>query len=126
MINKILIVALGGSIGASLRFGVSTIIHRYYNHNFPVSTLVINATGCFLIGLIFGLLDRFSLSTNLRLFLVFGLLGSYTTFSTYGLETFSLLKEGNLQTGLLNILAANAICLIMVFFGFYSSKIILR
>ncbi len=86
---KYLCVMLGGALGAVSRFAMGTLIQRLYSVVFPLGTFFINVTGSFLIGLLMMLfLNRPGISANWRLFLVTGILGGYTTFSTFEWETF--------------------------------------
>lgn len=88
----LLVVFIGGGIGAVLRWSISTAVLKKFHHIFPVGTFIINISGSFLIGVISTLVlyDNYQL---LNLFLITGLLGGYTTFSTYELETAQLFKK---------------------------------
>jgi fluoride exporter len=84
-------VALGGALGASARYGLDRLIEARSSSSFPVSTFTINVTGCFLIGVVSAaLVDRHHLPAWLRIGLVVGVLGGYTTFSTFAQETLDL------------------------------------
>jgi fluoride exporter len=84
-------VALGGALGASARYGVDRLIERSSSAVFPLSTFTINITGCFLIGVISAsLVDRHHLPAWLRIGLVVGVVGGYTTFSTFAQEALDL------------------------------------
>jgi CrcB protein len=86
---------LGGALGAVSRFIVATAITRFYSTVFPLGTFVINITGSFLIGLLMPLfLNRPGLHANWRLFLVTGILGGYTTFSSFEWEALTALRGG--------------------------------
>lgn len=92
---KYLLVMLGGGLGALSRFLVGTLVARWYSALFPLGTFVINVTGSFVIGLLMMLfLNRPSIHTNWRLFLVTGILGGYTTFSSFEWETLAALRGG--------------------------------
>jgi CrcB protein len=93
--NKYLVVMLGGGIGAVFRFIVATLVTRFYSPAFPLGTFVINISGSFLIGLLMTLfLNRPALDVNWRLFLVTGILGGYTTFSSFEWEALVALRSG--------------------------------
>ncbi len=102
---KYVFVMLGGALGAVSRFAVGTLIQRRYSAVFPLGTFFINVTGSFLIGLLMMLfLNRPTISINWRLFLVTGVLGGYTTFSSFEWETFVALRGGASTAALLNVL----------------------
>jgi fluoride exporter len=103
-------VFLGGGIGAALRFAVGTLALRFYAGLFPLGTFFINITGSFLIGLLMALfLNRPAMHPGWRLFLVVGVLGGYTTFSSFEWETFIALKAGAPLVAALNVLLSVAI-----------------
>lgn len=93
---NVLLVGAGGFAGAVLRFGLSGLVHQLTPlSTFPWGTLAVNASGCFAIGLIAGAADaRGAVGPDLRLFLMIGLLGGFTTFSTFGYETLAMLRDG--------------------------------
>lgn len=96
MIRTILLVALGGSIGSVLRYLTSVLVYKYYASIFPLATLITNIIGCFLIGLLVGLLEKNSLTdSNLKWFLITGFCGGYTTFSAFGYENISLFQNNH-------------------------------
>jgi len=115
---KLLIVGMGGFIGAVARYGLSGLVHRYGGDAFPWGTLVVNVTGCFLIGgLIYLAADRAVLSPNTRLFLLIGVLGAFTTFSTFGYETLELLRDRSFWPALANVGANVVIGVFAVWLG---------
>jgi fluoride exporter len=89
-------VAVGGGVGAFLRFAVGAwVVHHHPAAKFPWATLAVNWLGCLLIGLIYGWVEgRTMLGVSMRYFLVTGLLGGFTTFSAFGVETLYLFKRG--------------------------------
>lgn len=102
--TKLFLIGLGGFFGALARYGVSLWIGQNWGRNFPLGTLVVNVTGCFLIGLLMPLLTvKFMASPHLRLFLTIGFLGAYTTFSTFEYETGALLTDGEWLFATLNV-----------------------
>jgi CrcB protein len=92
-----LLVGLGGGIGAMARFALSGLILPYtLQEKFPWPTFAVNVLGCLLAGALFALAEKqHVLSPNLRLFLFTGILGGFTTFSAFGLETFYLIRRGD-------------------------------
>lgn len=123
MIQKFLAVALGGSIGAVLRYLIFIIFEKSHSTSFPWSTLAVNMAGSFLIGLLWGLFDKFYVSPGIRLFIFVGILGSFTTFSTFAFDVFSLGKDGSIRNLVLYISATNIFGIALAFIGYYLSKI---
>ena len=94
-------IILGAAIGAPLRYFLFTRIDESGSVSFPLGTLAVNLTGCLAIGILSGLAEeRDILSREARLFLLVGLLGSYTTFSTFGWETLTLLRNDDVARAL--------------------------
>lgn len=102
---KLVAVALGGSAGAVLRYTLSEWAQRRVQGNFPAGTLLVNVLGCLVIGALMSLVQarQEALSANMRLFLSVGLLGSLTTFSTFGYQTFELAEAGEGAQALANV-----------------------
>jgi CrcB protein len=99
-------VAIGGALGALARHGVNHVVHaRWLATRFPVGTAVVNLSGCFIIGLLAGLLaaDRLALRAPAREFVFVGLLGGFTTFSSFGLETLVLTRGASAGLAALNV-----------------------
>lgn len=115
---KLVFIAMGGSVGALLRYGISSWTQRMSNSSFPWGTLTVNVCGCFLIGLISALLAGQYLREEWRPFLLIGIMGSFTTFSTFGFETFELANEGQFTRAGINILLSNLAGLTAVWIGY--------
>lgn len=92
--ERYLLVMLGGAVGAMLRYGLGAWVQGLLGPGFPWSTFLINITGSFLIGLVLRLSLEGALSPEWRLFLAVGMLGGYTTFSTFSWETLTLVQQG--------------------------------
>lgn len=114
---QLIAIGVGGAIGAVLRFIISGIAYNVLGQNFPWGTLVVNMIGCFLIGLFSQLFEEIAISPNLRVLVLVGGLGAFTTFSTYALENVNLLRDGQFGIAFLDILASTALGLIFVFLG---------
>jgi CrcB protein len=102
---NILVIGIGGFVGAVARYGIAVWIGQRWGRSFPLGTFVINVSGSFLIGLLMTLMaERFTENPQWRLLLVVGFLGAYTTFSTFEYETGALLKDGEWLFAMLNII----------------------
>ena len=113
-----LILFAGGGLGAVLRFALALWVDERAPAAFPWGTLAVNVTGCFLIGLLATLADEHRLlPPAARLFLVAGLLGGFTTFSTFGLETWRLVEDSLGTTALLYVVGSLAGTLSSVVLG---------
>jgi CrcB protein len=103
-LEKILLIGTGGFFGAIARFGLQSLVKHWTAYQyFPLSTLVINGLGCLAIGMFWEVWREHVYFQTLYLFFVIGFLGSFTTFSAFGLETFELLRSGRLLFALSNI-----------------------
>jgi CrcB protein len=121
---RLLLVGLGGFVGTVVRYWLSGVIARRYGETFPWGTLAVNALGCFLAGCLFYFLfDRFLTSPTARSVVFIGLLGGFTTFSSYGMQTFTLIRDGEVSLALLNILVSNILCLFLVWLGYTLAKV---
>jgi CrcB protein len=114
---KVFWIALGGSLGALLRHGLSSLASRVLPLSFPWGTLAANLLGCFLIGVLWVLAARYSVSQEARVFVFTGGIGSLTTFSTYALESLMLVCEGRVLAGVGNIALSNLLGLALVALG---------
>jgi fluoride exporter len=102
-LGDILLVLIGGGIGSTCRYLVSSSAGRLFGDSFAWGTLVVNLLGCLLIGFFVGLFDRAILSRAYRLILVTGFLGGFTTFSSFSLESIRMILDGSLAKGIANI-----------------------
>lgn len=124
---KILIVGLGGFIGSVFRYLLGNWVSRLLNNpEFPYGTLTVNILGCLVIGFLGGIVNlRQGFTPETRLFLFVGILGGFTTFSSFGYETFLLLNNGKIFTAGINIVAQVFIGLAAVWIGYRFSGICL-
>ena len=100
----LLVVAVGGALGSVARYLFSTAVLRATGSLFPVGTFAVNVTGCFVFGLIAGAAEqRVQLAPEMRMFLLVGILGGFTTFSSYAFESFALVRDGQFAAAAINI-----------------------
>jgi CrcB protein len=117
-VQQIIIIGVGGFIGANLRYWVSTWLVERLGAAFPWGTLVVNVSGSCLLAIFFGWsANRIDLDPRVRLLIATGFFGAYTTFSTYANESMALLQAGDWLGALGNILGTNLVCLCAVLVG---------
>ena len=122
--TNLFLVAVGGALGASLRY-LTSIFFKYFFYYSFVGTLVVNVLGSFFIGLFIYLLQNKSLSQDLiRYFFIVGVLGSYTTFSAFSFETIDLLTNNKLLLSFIYIILSLVLCLIAAYVGLNINKIL--
>jgi CrcB protein len=119
-------VGLGGFLGAIGRYLASGVVHQIFpNTYFPIGTAAVNIIGCFLIGVLTGLAEfRNLLSPEMRMFLLIGLLGGFTTFSTFGHETVAIMRDGEFLHAAGNVLIQVIIGLSGVWLGYNVTRYI--
>jgi CrcB protein len=111
-------IAGGGALGALLRYGVSNGLHAWLGRGFPYGTLTVNLVGSFFMGLLFVLFnERLALAPEWRGFFLVGLLGAFTTFSTFSIETLVLIQQADYGKALLNVFGNLLLCLLAVWGG---------
>jgi CrcB protein len=123
--QRLIFIGLAGFAGTLMRYWLSEWTARRFGETFPTGTLVVNLIGCFLAGLFFSLMfDRYLVSPTVRTVILIGLLGGFTTFSSFGLQTFTLLRDGEMGLALFNIAISNVGGLLMVWVGYSLAKIL--
>ena len=116
--NQVLAIAGGGAAGAVLRFWTSSLVHARLGQDFPYGTLVVNVLGSLLMGFLYILLlERLSLGPEWRAVLLIGLLGAFTTFSTFSIETLNLIEAGFLLRASVNVVASVVLCIMAAWLG---------
>jgi len=122
-VKQILAIAAGGSIGAVLRYGVANAVHMFTSRNFPYGTLLINVSGSLIMGLLYVLLvERLALSPEWRAAILIGMLGGYTTFSSFSIETLLLFEQGEQFKAMMNVLLSVSLCLLAVWLGVVAGR----
>ena len=124
--SKLILIAAGGAAGTLLRYSLSGLTYRVLDGIFPWGTLFVNLMGSFAIGLLWGVFEIENLSPNMRNFIFIGVLGGFTTFSTFALENFNLFRDGEIKLAISNLLASNIFGVLLVFTGFLLSKYIIN
>jgi fluoride exporter len=126
MMMKIILIGLGGAIGSIVRYILSGIDYKFSGGVFPVSTIAINLLGSFVIGFLWGLFEVVAVSSNVRMLIFVGILGGFTTFSTFALENFNLIRDGEHGIAFGNIILSNVLGIALVFLGYGLSKLVLN
>lgn len=123
--NPFLLVAVGGAIGSSLRYGASLLIGRWWLGAFPLAAFAVNIVGSLAMGLLIGTLARATPAggENIRLFVVVGVLGGFTTFSSFSLDSVTLLERGEIGMAAIYVLASVAVCLLALYLGLVITRI---
>jgi len=123
--EKLLSVAIGGAAGALARYGAVVAYQRFASSTFPLAILTVNVLGSLLFGLIWAYAeDRDWISENMRLLVLTGFLGSFTTFSTFAFDEAMFIRSGSWALFVANLLISNATALTAVFVGFRVGKLI--
>ena len=115
-------IALGGGAGAVCRYSLSKYASGIWFGVFPLGTFLVNLIGCFLLGFVSVVFSRIVMPAHLKGVVSIGFLGAFTTFSTYSVETVSLLQEGEWRLGAINLLASTAGGLIMAVAGMWAAR----
>jgi fluoride exporter len=122
-LNQMLAVAAGGALGSVLRFGLSAWIQGLAGRGFPWGTLTVNALGCLAVGVLYALfVDRFADQMVWRAGLLIGVLGGFTTFSAFSIETFNLLEQGETVSAVTYVLVSVLMCLAATWLGVVLAK----
>ena len=113
-----LLVALFGAAGSVLRYSLYLITPRFFYLNFPVSTVLVNLLGSFFIGVCISLFDKSIITENIRIYIAIGLLGGFTTFSTFSMDLFNLLNK-SLYIEMISYLVLSVFGGVLLFFAGY-------
>ncbi len=124
--ERLLWVSLGGAFGSGARYLLTGWVQRLFSPNFPIGTLAVNVLGSFLLAVLVTLgTETQTMSPSLRIALTTGVMGGFTTYSTFSYETASLLQRGAWALAAANILLTVLACLIATFLGFAAAKALL-
>ena len=116
--SQVLAIAAGGAVGALMRYWVSTGIYAWLGRGFPYGTLVVNVVGSLLMGFLFvAMIERLAVGPDARAFALVGVLGAFTTFSTFSIETLNLIEQANYAKALLNVLLSVTACVLAAYVG---------
>ena len=122
---KFFLVFLGGGIGSLLRYIFSLLLARINDNPLKISTLGVNIIGSLLIGIAWAYFEKFQLLQNYRLFIMIGILGGFTTFSSFALENLNLFKDGYWKLAIFYIFASNIGAILSAFVGYFGLKSII-
>lgn len=121
--NQLVAIAAGGALGALLRFWVASGVAAWLGRDFPYGTLIINVTGSLVIGILYVLLvERLDVNVLWRPFLMIGLLGAFTTFSTFSLETVNLIEAGETLKAVANMVLSLVLCVGAAVLGLFIGR----
>ena len=122
--QKTILIAVAGLLGTLLRYWLSGHVAKQYGETFPWGTIAVNLIGCLVTGAVFFVTEeRLLLSPTVRKVILIGLLGGFTTFSAYGLQTFTLLRDGQIGLAMLNVVMSNTLGVFMVWLGYLLGRV---
>lgn len=125
MLTKILYISLGGAAGSLSRYWLSGVAQRLTGSSFPLGTAVVNLLGCLMFGVVWGYFENRMLpGSEIRLLVLTGFMGAFTTFSTYMFETAELVKYGQFFFALINIVGQSVLGLVLILCGIALGKLI--
>ena len=119
---KLFVVGLGGFAGAVLRYWLSGWVYGLTQSDFPVGTLAVNLAGSLILGMAMGVVENHIVPPHLQLFVTIGLLGGFTTFSTFSFETYSLIEIGSIGKAVLNLLLSVGVGLTALMAGLMAGR----
>ena len=119
---QVIVIAIGGAIGALLRYWMSIWVYSFAGQGFPYGTLAVNVSGSLLIGFLYILIERMGLGIEWRAALLIGLIGAFTTFSSFSLETLNLFEQGEQLKAAMNIVLSVVLCLFATWLGILAAR----
>ncbi|MFL5762521.1 MAG: fluoride efflux transporter CrcB [Bacteroidia bacterium] len=114
--NNIAFVFIGGGIGSLFRYGIAELFRNNWKSNFPVATLCSNVLSCIILALTVGYFAKADLNPGIKTFILVGICGGFSTFSTFSFETVELMRSGNLAVAISNVLISVIVCLALIWF----------
>ncbi len=121
--SQIIAIAFGGALGAIMRHFVASQVYHWFGRDFPYGTLSVNVIGSFLMGFLgVFLIEKVQVSVEIRVFFLVGLLGAFTTFSTFSLDAFYLIQKGQNLRALGYMLGSVILCVIVCWLGFMLAR----
>ncbi len=123
MLQKIILLAIAGALGTTARFGLAAMVHRIMGADFPWGTLAVNVVGCFFAGVFWAISQHTPIvSPQMRLVVMIGFMGAFTTFSAFMLETGQIMQDSGWPHALGNIFLQNVVGILALFAGLAATK----
>ncbi len=115
--NNLLLIFIGGGLGSISRFGIGAFVQSNFKSVFPIATLCSNILSCLILAVSVALFsEKFITSPSLRMFVLIGFCGGFSTFSTFSYETVELMRSGNLMIAIANIFISVTVCTALIYF----------
>ena len=114
MFQTAILIFIGGGLGSLARFGVSMGVKQFSDGTIPIATLISNVLACAVMGIALGIFSSKLQDQNLKMFIVVGFCGGFSTFSTFSMETLDIFRRGQFMLGAANVVVSIALCLIVL------------